>query len=197
MAKLACYPSESDVRAVLAELGFVEDRRFWRMIVEHDGPAEPVRLPDGYSLRVVRADVEADLHQLFEVANTCFADHYDFTPLPFDQWWEVLSGETEDPTQWLFVERDGEPAGYARGSDRYATEGLGYVASLGVLREHRGRGLAGALLRARFADDRDRGRSGTLLHVDSANPTGAIRVYESAGMRVDQEYVFHRRPLFD
>ncbi len=43
VAKLACYPSESDVRAVLAELGFVEDRRFWRMIVEHDGPAEPVR----------------------------------------------------------------------------------------------------------------------------------------------------------
>lgn len=222
VAKVACYPTETGLRAVLAALGFVEDRRFWRMIIEHgvarrdeappggagvagaatgapavDRPSMRIRLPDGYSLRAVRADDEEDLHRLFVIANTCFADHYDFTAQPFDQWLAVLSGETEDPDQWLFVERDGLPAGYVRGSDRFASEGLGYVASLGVLREHRGRGLAKALLRARFADDITRGRVGTLLHVDASNPTGALRVYESAGMRVDQEYVFHRRPLLD
>ena len=54
----------------------------------------------------------------------------------------------DDPTQWL-VRRARRPAvGYARGTDRYAAEGMGYVASLGVIRGHRGRGLAGALLRA-------------------------------------------------
>ena len=197
VAKIACYPAESKVREVLAELGFEEARRFWRMIIEHARPADAPSLPEGYTLRAFRTDDDHDLHLMFEVSNTCFADHFDFTALPYDEWRDTMSGQTEDPTQWQFLEHEGAPAGYVRGSDRFAAEGLGYVASLGVLREHRGRGLAGALLRARFADDVARGRSGTVLHVDSTNPTGATRVYESAGMRVDQEYVFHRRPLLD
>jgi ribosomal protein S18 acetylase RimI-like enzyme len=88
-------------------------------------------------------------------------------------------------------------AGWVRGSNRYAAEGAGYVASIGVLREHRSRGLARALLQARLADDAARGFERTLLHVDSESPTGATRLYEGVGMRVDVESVTFQRPLLD
>lgn len=194
-ATTACYEQETDTRAAFAALGFTEARRFWWMGIAHDGPAPEVELRDGYTMRPVDVTDPADLHRMHDVGNTCFLDHYDFAPQPFEEWFLVRSSETEDPGQWLFVERDGQIAGYVRGSNRFATEGLGHVDSLGVLREHRGRGLAGAMLRARFADDIARGRTGTRLHVDSASPTGATRVYERAGMHVEQEYIAHKRPL--
>lgn len=196
-ATAACYEQETDLRAAFAALGFAEARRFWWMSIRHDRPAPPLDLPAGYSLRPVDVTDPAELHRMHDVGNTCFLDHYGFSPQPFEEWWEVRSSETEDPTQWKFVERDGQVAAYVRGSNRFASEGLGHVDSLGVLREHRGRGIAGALLRAHFADDIERGRSGTRLHVDSTSPTGATHVYERAGMRVEQEYISHTRPLLD
>ncbi len=53
-----------------------------------------------------------------------------------------------------------------------------------MLREFRGRGLAQLLLRRSFVRYRDLGRAGTQLGVDAENGTGAVRVYESVGMRV-------------
>lgn len=117
--------------------------------------------------------------------------------MPYEQWDAFVSGGTEDPTQWLIAEHEGRAVGYARGSNRYASEGCGYVASLGVVREARGQGVARALLTARFADDSARGRIATVLHVDAENPTGATRLYESVGMGVDSESVWFFRPLLD
>lgn len=197
VAKTACFPAEVDLLADLASFGFAEVRRFWRMAIRHDGAPLAIGLPEGYTLRPVQVDDGDDRRLLHHVATTCFADHYDFAPVAYDPWWQALEARTEDPSQWWFAETGGQVAGYVRGSDRFASEGMGYVASLGVLRAHRGRGLAGALLRSRFADDAARGRAGTLLHVDSASPTGATRVYESAGMVVDEVYVAQSRPLLD
>ena len=47
----------------------------------------------------------------------------------------------------------------------------------------RRRGLAQALLLASFRDFRRRGETLVRLGVDSENPTGAVRLYERAGMR--------------
>jgi ribosomal protein S18 acetylase RimI-like enzyme len=52
-----------------------------------------------------------------------------------------------------------------------------------VLESARGRGLAKLLLRHAFAADSGRGRAGTILHVDTNNPTPALGLYESVGMR--------------
>ena len=49
--------------------------------------------------------------------------------------------------------------------------------------EARGRGLAKYLLRHAFAVDAAAGLDGTLLHVDTNNPTSALGLYESVGMR--------------
>ncbi|HET9939129.1 MAG TPA: GNAT family N-acetyltransferase, partial [Gaiella sp.] len=57
---------------------------------------------------------------------------------------------------------------------------------LGVLAEHRGNGLGTALLVTAFAAFRGRGLSRAGLGVDAENTTGAVRLYERAGMTVDE-----------
>ena len=42
---------------------------------------------------------------------------------------------------------------------------------------------------------RERGRRGAGLGVDSENETGATRLYERAGMHVDQRWILYRREL--
>ncbi|WP_325052848.1 GNAT family N-acetyltransferase [Kribbella turkmenica] len=62
------------------------------------------------------------------------------------------------------------------------TEHCGHVGRLGVLPGARGRGLAKFLLWDQFAADADSGQVGTMLHVDTNNPTPAPDLYLSVGM---------------
>jgi ribosomal protein S18 acetylase RimI-like enzyme len=62
------------------------------------------------------------------------------------------------------------------------------VGKVGTLREHRGRGLAGALLRHSLLAYRDAGFDEAALDVDSDNPTGALGVYQRAGFRVERRF---------
>jgi Acetyltransferase (GNAT) family. len=88
-------------------------------------------------------------------------------------------------SRWRIAELDGVPVGATTATDRYIDQNNGYIGSLGVLREGRGRGVAKALLADTFASYRDARRSRVLLHVDSESPTGATRLYESVGMTQD------------
>ena len=210
-AKASCYLNDGAVRAELEQRGFAEVRRFWRMKVDHwsvEGLTGPGSIgespggapgvgapPDGYRLRPFRDD-ESDWRGVHAVHSAAFLDHFDFTPIGFDAWRGHLHGQTEDPTQWVLAEHDGEIIGYARGSNTYAGDDCGYVASIGVLAEHRGRGVARALLRARMADDVERGFLSTILHVDAESPTGATALYGSLGFVADSEFVGFHRPLF-
>ncbi|MDQ1698604.1 MAG: mycothiol synthase, partial [Frankiaceae bacterium] len=68
------------------------------------------------------------------------------------------------------------------------------VGTLGTLREARGRGIGSLLLRTAFAEFAARGLRKVTLGVDAANLTGAVRLYESVGMRADHEWVLYEFP---
>ena len=76
----------------------------------------------------------------------------------------------------------------------YDTE-RGWVRSLGVRRPWRKRGLGLALLRHAFHEFYRRGKRKVGLGVDTQNLTGALRLYENAGMRVDQAYDYYEKEL--
>ena len=67
--------------------------------------------------------------------------------------------------------------------DYVETDNCGYIRILGVLEDFRGRGLAKFLLRDAFASDAAEGRAGTILDVDTSNPTPALDLYLSVGMK--------------
>lgn len=201
IARAASYANDDLLRSALEQRGFAEVRRYWQMRIDHQAPGQddpkrpdPPVLAAGYTIRPAH-DTEEELRALHTLDAAAFVEHFDFIPSDFDTWAARMRMDIEDPALWLVAEHDGALAGFALGSNRYASEGYGYVGTLAVDRRHRGKGLARALLLARFEADRGQGLRGTLLDVDSQNTTGATRLYRSVGMDVSAEYVGFHRPL--
>ena len=72
---------------------------------------------------------------------------------------------------------------------------MGWVGTLGVRREWRKRGIGMSLLRHSFNEFYRRGKRKVGLGVDAQNLTGALRLYESAGMHVHQAFDQYEKEL--
>jgi GNAT superfamily N-acetyltransferase len=129
-----------------------------------------------------------DWPRVHRTITEAFRDHYDVHPVPLATFQLRFDHETTDLGQWRLVFDGDDLVGVGISSNRYAAAGMGYVDTLAVLRSARGRGIGTYLLRRSFLDDQARGMSGTALHCDAANLTGATRLYESVGMATDQHY---------
>ncbi len=66
-----------------------------------------------------------------------------------------------------------------------------HVPYVGTLHRHRGRGLATALLSRVLHLGRGAGYVTASLNVDTANPTGALGIYERAGFRQSYRQDFY------
>jgi mycothiol synthase len=183
---------DSEARPLLESRGYREVRRFWEMTIElgDDPPPAPV-LPDGLAVQPFSTEQAAEFHAALEAA---FADHWEFQPEPFEEWWRRQLGKPDyDPSLW-FVVREGDTVVAATRNDPERSGG-GWIGALGVRREWRGRGLAKALLLHSFREFHRRGQRRVGLGVDSENPTGATKLYESVGMVVDSEQVVWEKVL--
>ena len=72
---------------------------------------------------------------------------------------------------------------------------MGWVGTLGVLRPWRKSGLGLALLRHSFNEFYRRGKHKVGLGVDAENLTGALRLYQNAGMHVHQTFDNYEKEL--
>ena len=77
----------------------------------------------------------------------------------------------------------------------YLLAPVGWIGDLGVIEAGRGRGVGRALLEHGFASLAARGASRIQLNVDSANATGATRLYEAAGMTVRRSFECYEKHL--
>lgn len=158
-------------------------------------PLPDVVVPDGIRLTTWTPEDDEDVRLAH---NAAFADHWGSQPMSAEDW---ASGRTMFAPGWSLVARDtrqhGAPVVGYLVSDRFEedwpAQGFtsGYLSRLGVLRSQRGRGLATALLAEalhRIAAD---GLEAATLGVDTANPTGAFRLYESLGFAEYHGEVLH------
>ncbi len=193
ICKTALYEADEAFLYALKKRDFEYHRTFWRMsrpVTEHIN----ITLPAGYVLEDF-FNSDANIRELHKVQTTAFMDYYDFHPLSFEAWDEQLSTGVNDRTLWRVIKFEGAIVGYLMGSRRFDAEKFGYIASIGVLREHRSQGLAKALLIDAFNRDARIGNVGTILHGDSSNPTGAMKLYEHVGMVQDRAYVAYRKSI--
>jgi ribosomal protein S18 acetylase RimI-like enzyme len=186
------WPNSEDLRAVLRARGFTPFRASLEMQVPLDGATPEPAWPDGLGVRAVRAGEERHVHALLEEA---FADANDFRSTPFEEWAAWWDRETKRLDLWFAAEARGELAAVALcDEERSGTPGLGWVESLAVRRPWRRRGLGKALLLHAFRELARLDRTAVGLSVDSENPTGAVRLYESVGMRpVSRRVVYEKR----
>ena len=164
--------------------GFKVGTTIQRMEIRHPTPPEAPAVPDGVTLTRGAFD-DATRRAAHQVIAEAFADQPTAVPRPYDDW--VASREARSTFDWsqlTLLELDGRPVAMRECNDNFVTsENCGYVGRLAVLAEARGRGLAAFLLRDAFAEDAAAGRAGTILHVDSSNPTPAVQLYLHVGMR--------------
>jgi ribosomal protein S18 acetylase RimI-like enzyme len=164
---------------VLSEAGFAHARTLWRMgRPTNEIPAEPV-WPAGVELRPF--DRDRDARDVWSVVQTSFAGNHGSHSRPFEEWERLVLGRGYDALP--VVEDDRVIAVATVG----VNNGDGHVGQLGVLPEHRGRGLAKGLLTEAFRRDAALGFARTTLTVDGDNEN-ARRLYDSVGMTVEKEF---------
>ena len=175
-------PHDHPLAGVAEARGYGTSRHSFRMEIALDGPPAPAALPAGIELRPYRDD---DLEVLLAALNEAFADDpfwQEATPSSLREFY--LAERGFDPSLWLLAWDGPELAGFALDYPEHGSDtGLGWVHTLGVRPAWRRRGLGEALLRASFAELYARGLRRVGLGVDAQNPTGALRLYERAGMR--------------
>jgi mycothiol synthase len=175
-------PAGFDPAALLLGRGY----RLWRSAytMEIDLPERPAEPPLPAGL-VVRPYAPADEEPLLASLNEAFVEDpfwHAVSPANFREFY--LRARGFDPALWLLA-WDGERlAGSALAYGRHGAESdLGWVGTLSVRVPWRKRGLGTALLRRAFGVLYDRGLRRAGLGVDAENVTGALRIYEGAGMR--------------
>jgi len=179
--------SNASAREFFEARGYDLIRHFWTMGIDLDVETPEPEWPDGIRLERAQRGEERAVHAASEEA---FADHWEHHPTPYEDWaeWHVKS-ESYDPSTWLLAKHGDEIAGI---SLLFLEANEGWIGILGVRPAWRRRGLGRALLLESFREIRDRGKPRARLGVDAANPTGATRLYETAGMRVLNESVAYR-----
>ncbi|MFI9544110.1 GNAT family N-acetyltransferase [Streptomyces sp. NPDC052016] len=138
-------------------------------------------LPEGVRMRSCAA--EADRLRVHELYQSTFAEHFDFQPRGYEQWLHDVDAAGLDwSLVWIVGTDELGDAGFLLARDD--REAMGWIRSIGVLADARGRGLAGLLLRHAFAAFAARGRDMVGLGVDTSNATGAPELYARNGMTV-------------
>jgi mycothiol synthase len=176
-------------RRLLERRGYRDARHFYEMVVDLDErPAEP-SWPDEIRPESFRVE---DARAFHTALGRAFENEWGFVATPFDEWLERRVENAD--TSLYFVARNGdELAAVVRNEPEW--RGMGWVGAIGVLRPWRRRGLGRALLLHSLHAFFDRGIRHVGLGVDSENLTGAMRLYQSVGMRVTAEDVVYEKEL--
>lgn len=182
--------NDQDALGRYTRMGLREIRRYWDMeILMDEAPAAPA-WPEGVELRPFVP--ERDARAVFEMIDTAFSDHWGHLPGEFDEWrHRKIERPDFDPSLWFVAYTNDQPVG---GS--FCSLGAqSWVDTLGTLRSWRRKGLGLALLLHSFGEFYRRGQRRVLLGVDSQNLTGAVRLYQRAGMHIKREKISFEKEL--
>jgi mycothiol synthase len=183
---LQCAHLVGDERAphLFVGRGYDYVRSGFRMVIDlHDDHQAPA-WPDGIELRPL--DIERDGRLVHAAIDEAFASERGYLHRPFDVWSRRVFGWSRFDPSLVPVAWDterGEIAGLSLNYPKRMGD-WGWIGSIGVRPAWRRRGLGLALLRESFRRFHETGESVAALGVDAENPTGAVRLYERAGMRV-------------
>lgn len=140
-------------------------------------------LPERYSLAT--GDTAERVHAAYEVIQDAFDEWEGRTRDSFEDWAATtVRRPGAQPWQLRVVEFDGAVVGASH--TVIDGQGVGFVGQLAVARQHRGQGLAQALLADAFGRAREHGATRSELSTDSR--TGALDLYRKVGMEVTQTW---------
>lgn len=190
--QVGTYRQADKARALFEDMGYRRIRSSYTMRINLDAPPPAPEWSPGVALRPYNP--ETDLEAVYRAVDEAFSDHYGYVKAPFEEGLErfkhfMTDYEGFDPALWFLAVNGEEIAGISLCRDRaFDNPEVGWVSTLGVRRPWRKRGVGLALLRHSFGELYRRGKRMAGLGVDAENLTGALRLYERAGMRVHRAF---------
>jgi len=189
--------SEAGLEVLLRNEGYEPARYGFSMVRSTSQPLPEAPLPERLEVHPVR---DEDLRRIIEASDEAFRDHWGYRPLTENDIQHWMSDRAFDPSLWQVAWEGNQVAGGVLGYlDQAENEAQGrkrgYTECVWVRRPWRRRGLARALLVRSIATFVEMGMEETALGVDTQNPHGALRLYESVGYRVERRHATYRKPL--
>jgi mycothiol synthase len=166
--------------------GYAKAWEVWLMGIDLPAAVPSPEWPDGVEVRTFREEEAEAVKDLLDLA---YAEEFHHHPLSFEHWRRfMLEDPMFDPRAWFLAVVGDEIVGAALNWKE------GYVKDLVVHPKWRGRGLGKALMLQTFGEFSRRGVPRVTLKTDSNNPTGAWRLYERVGMKIERTYeMFEKR----
>lgn len=190
--------AEEGRKALLSGFGMEPVRYFVNLARPINGNLPPVELPAGVRLRSF--DPERDMEALWRVDNLAFSDHWGHTPTKLEDIEHWTTMPHFRPELWFLAETVDTAKVIGLGLNVIGPDWIeqtgrqeGYVDTLAVVREHRGKGLGTALLTQSLHALRENKMQWAHLHADSRNLTGAMRIYERVGFTVRRTSINYRK----
>jgi len=173
-------------------------RSSYQMRIELPEEIPAAQWPQGIQVRTFRME---DLEALYRADDEAFEDHFGHVTEDYETGLKHFSHRvTKDPkfdAKLWFLAMDGDQiAGFSLcRKESWEDEQLGWISILGVRRPWRRRGLGLALLQHSFSALRQYGQRRVGLGVDAENLTGALRLYQKAGMHVHRKRNLYEKEL--
>lgn len=177
--------SERERRHLLEQQGFAVARSFLRMVRSLREPVPEPQLPPGFTLRAVSSDDPPE--HWVNMFNETFIDHWNHHPLTVEQLLHYNSEPTyRSDLDLIAVAPDGTFAAFCMAvidpqENARTGRSEGWINVLGTRRGYRKIGLGRAMLFAGMQKLEAERIDTVLLGVDTQNPSGALRLYESVG----------------
>ncbi len=181
-----------EAHELFKNMGYSPIRSFYNMRIKMNTEPSPSPLPKNLVLKPF--DVTRDLEAVYRAEVDSFKDHYGVVEEPFETGYPrfvhyMTKTKNYDPALWFILWDGEEIAGINICRPRsFEDDDMGHVAILGVRRPWRKRGLGLALLEHSFGEFYKRGVRKVDLGVDANSLTGALRLYEKAGMSVHSQF---------
>lgn len=185
---LSATVSSTDPAAnkLLVDHGYAVARYFFEM--SHDLSGDAVADPR------TRPFTMADKEATRLAHNDAFRTHWGSGPSSQERWEKFMSSAGFRPDLSRIVERDGEVLAYGMVSN--TVPGEAYLELVGTRASAQGNGLGRAVLTSVVAAVREAGDFTTLgLDVDADNPSGAGRLYASAGFVNRAQTITYEKPV--
>lgn len=197
--RIGIYRPAEKSKKLFDDMGYRQIRSSYRMRIDMDAPPPAPVWSDGITLRTYNPETDAEAVYRADVES--FRDHFGFVEEPFEEGFArfrhfMIEYEGFDPTLWFLAMDGDEIAGISLcRPNSYDDPDLGFVNVLGVRRAWRKRGIGLALLHHSFGEFYRRGKRKAGLGVDAENLTGALRLYERAGMHVHQAFDMYEKEI--
>jgi GNAT superfamily N-acetyltransferase len=180
--------ADTAARELFITSGYEPSWTSWIIRMELVRPPEPPVVPAGISIRPYE---RSDARLVHEVIDDAFSEWPGRDPEPYEVWAPQMLAHPAFEPALSPLAFDGEELVGAVLSMDYPEEG--WIDQLATKATHRRRGIAQALLRTALGRIYERGRPMAGVSTDSR--TGALGLYEKAGMRVVRQYTRYTKHL--